>query len=726
MLEIAASEIAAPHFTAFGHSGETALMMDAAGDAHLSVLRLLLAHSANPDLQSNNGRTALMIAASQGREAYVKALLRANASTELQCSLQWTALQWAESNGQTAIAELLRQHAAPPQLAAPPDASEATRSSLASLPEEILAAAGRGELQKVVKWLHKGGKVDALGSFAAMAPMAPNHATSPISLLHAAVTYGQLEMVKELLKRGASVDLQTALGASALMGAVGNGHLSIVHVLLQHSANPDLKNSYGATALMWAAYGGQEACVQALLRAKADTELLNEAGFTALQLAEARGHTAIATLIQHAACLSLGPGVAYCAVSPHSWPWVVLSLVLGAIASVAFSRNLTAVSGQHRTAQQKRPRRPGARYFKANGRTTTAGPIRQHAESPQPAAASAPHVAQAEQAARADLAEEPPLERTKKQNTAGRAAAATADEPSGVPPAASLNSLPATAPRPAVSAAEREAGGSAQVVQAPLWRLQVEEDEDEDEDEAGGSAQVVKAPLRRLQIEEDEDEDEEAERKAKQESAAEAVRLAAAEQAREAAAQVAARAAQEACVAAQVAAQEAARAAARVAAASKAREVAVTAAAAAAAAEAEANALERAATDGGEGGSSGAAGPPEASEVAVPDEYMCSITSEIMTDPVTTVRSSPPPDNPAALCPAHSPSLTLAVPNAIQADGFTYERSAIEQWLKTHNTSPTTGVELESKQLIQCHSLRSLIRDFYERSRRRALTSPKP
>ena len=662
-------------------------MMDAAGDAHLSVLRLLLAHSANPDLQSNNGRTALMIAASQGREAYVKALLRANASTELQCSLQWTALQWAESNGQTAIAELLRQHAAPPQLAAPPDASEATRSSLASLPEEILAAAGRGELQKVVKWLHKGGKVDALGSFAAMAPMAPNHATSPISLLHAAVTYGQLEMVKELLKRGASVDLQTALGASALMGAVGNGHLSIVHVLLQHSANPDLKNSYGATALMWAAYGGQEACVQALLRAKADTELLNEAGFTALQLAEARGHTAIAKLIQHAACLSLGPGVAYCAVSPHSWPWVVLSLVLGAIASVAFSRNLTAVSGQHRTAQQKRPRRPGARYFKANGRTTTAGPIRQHAESPQPAAVAAPHATQAEQAARADLAEEPPLERIKKQNTAGRAATATADEPSGVPPAASLNSLPATAPRPAVSAAEREAGGSAQVVQAPLWRLQVEEDEDEDE---------------------------EAERKAKQESAAEAVRLAAAEQAREAAAQVAARAAQEACVAAQVAAQEAARAAARVAAASKAREVAVTAAAAAAAAEAEANALERAATDGGEGGSSGAAGPPEASEVAVPDEYMCSITSEIMTDPVTTVRSSPPPDNPAALCPAHSPSLTLAVPNAIQADGFTYERSAIEQWLKTHNTSPATGVELESKQLIPCHSLRSLIRDFHE------------
>ena len=54
------------------------------------------------------------------------------------------------------------------------------------------------------------------------------------------------------------------------------------------------------------------------------------------------------------------------------------------------------------------------------------------------------------------------------------------------------------------------------------------------------------------------------------------------------------------------------------------------------------------------------------------------------------------------------------LPDAKQADGHTYERSAIEQWLETHNTSPTTGVELESKQLIPCHRLRSLIQDFHK------------
>ena len=40
-----------------------------------------------------------------------------------------------------------------------------------------------------------------------------------------------------------------------------------------------------------------------------------------------------------------------------------------------------------------------------------------------------------------------------------------------------------------------------------------------------------------------------------------------------------------------------------------------------------------------------------------------------------------------------------------------YERSAIEQWLETHNTSPATGAELESRQLIPCHALRSLIQE---------------
>ena len=79
-----------------------------------------------------------------------------------------------------------------------------------------------------------------------------------------------------LLKQGASVDLPSSLGGTALMDAAAYGHLSIVLVLLQHSASIDLQTTNGGTALMIAAVPGHEACVQALLQAKANTELLDD------------------------------------------------------------------------------------------------------------------------------------------------------------------------------------------------------------------------------------------------------------------------------------------------------------------------------------------------------------------------------------------------------------------------------------------------------------------
>ena len=103
------------------------------------------------------------------------------------------------------------------------------------------------------------------------------------------------------------------------------------------------------------------------------------------------------------------------------------------------------------------------------------------------------------------------------------------------------------------------------------------------------------------------------------------------------------------------------------------------------------------AAEGGEGGGSGAAGPSAASEAAeVPDEFICPITSEIMTDPVST------------------------------EDGFTYERAAITEWLRTKDTSPKTGATLESKALIPNLMARSMIRAFNEESSLAAAPPPPP
>ena len=44
------------------------------------------------------------------------------------------------------------------------------------------------------------------------------------------------------------------------------------------------------------------------------------------------------------------------------------------------------------------------------------------------------------------------------------------------------------------------------------------------------------------------------------------------------------------------------------------------------------------------------------------------------------------------------------------SDGFTYERVAITEWLRTKATSPKTGTTLESKALILNLMARSMIR----------------
>ena len=65
----------------------------------------------------------------------------------------------------------------------------------------------------------------------------------------------------------------------------------------------------------------------------------------------------------------------------------------------------------------------------------------------------------------------------------------------------------------------------------------------------------------------------------------------------------------------------------------------------------------------------------------------------------------------AALCPIlHAPFREPVVAE----DGHTYERSAIEHWLRDHNTSPLTGEVLAMKMLIPNHTVRGLSRKWLE------------
>ena len=72
----------------------------------------------------------------------------------------------------------------------------------------------------------------------------------------------------------------------------------------------------------------------------------------------------------------------------------------------------------------------------------------------------------------------------------------------------------------------------------------------------------------------------------------------------------------------------------------------------------------------------------EQKQVAVPDQFVCPITKDMMREPYST------------------------------ADGHTYERKAIQRWLRSHATSPRTGETLGDKTLRPNHALRSQISEF--------------
>jgi len=80
----------------------------------------------------------------------------------------------------------------------------------------------------------------------------------------------------------------------------------------------------------------------------------------------------------------------------------------------------------------------------------------------------------------------------------------------------------------------------------------------------------------------------------------------------------------------------------------------------------------------------------------LPTEFLCPITREVMDDPV------------------------------IAADGFTYERRALERWLASHATSPQTNARLPSRLLVPNRALKALIEAHLQATNDLQLDPPPP
>ena len=101
---------------------------------------------------------------------------------------------------------------------------------------------------------------------------------------------GDVEVVKDLLNRGAALDARSEKGKTALHYAAANGHVDVVKLLIEHRAEIDARDLEWHTPLMLAAIYGCNHTVQALVQSGADPAMKTKSGNTALVYAENNNH----------------------------------------------------------------------------------------------------------------------------------------------------------------------------------------------------------------------------------------------------------------------------------------------------------------------------------------------------------------------------------------------------------------------------------------------------
>ena len=156
---------------------------------------------------------------------------------------------------------------------------------------KLFRAAESGDVKQVERLLDHGLNVDTSGFYSDRA-------------LRRAAAYGQCEVVKVLLDRGARTDDNIA--ELALRDAIARDHTCTVALLLDYGASANANYYLGGTPLMSAAQSGNVEAVGLLLRAGADPNLmghyegwvaLEPCSATALVLAAKHGHAGVVKLL---------------------------------------------------------------------------------------------------------------------------------------------------------------------------------------------------------------------------------------------------------------------------------------------------------------------------------------------------------------------------------------------------------------------------------------------
>lgn len=270
-------------------------------DPGVKILNLLLAAGANPQDVDSEGDSLLLMAAEQGYVDLIKPLIQAGASLNLQNNDGWTPLIAATAAGNLDIVKTLLAAGADPNLCSQ---QQETALHLVAIAEGE-GSTTEGDPNLVQLLLSHGAKTDTITSWGdtpLVLATLHGHTAAVAAILDTdlhldahqqgstafglAIVNRYPQIAQLLLAKGCDPDLVLKNGQTPLMLSAIQGELELLRSLIAAQANLNNKDDTGATALMWATHRQQYTSIELLLRAGADRSCKNHGGLTALDLAE--------------------------------------------------------------------------------------------------------------------------------------------------------------------------------------------------------------------------------------------------------------------------------------------------------------------------------------------------------------------------------------------------------------------------------------------------------
>ncbi|XP_050548255.1 ankyrin-1 isoform X2 [Daktulosphaira vitifoliae] len=321
----------------FDNEGRSALHL-AAERGYLKVCDALLTHKAFINSKSRVGWTALHLAAMNGFADLCRFLIHDhNAVIDILTLRKQTPLHLAASAGQLEVCKLLLDLGAnidatddqgqkPIHIASQNNFPEVVQLFLQQHPQLVLActkdgntcahiAAMQGSVRVIVELMKfdKNGVISARNRITEATP------------LQLAAEGGHAQVVKVLVRAGASCSDENKAGFTAVHLAAQNGHLSVLDVLRSSQSLRISSKRLGMTALHMAAYCGQTDTVRELLShipvtVKSDPPsgvsvlgvLGNESGMTPLHFAAYSGNENVVRLLLNSAGVQVDAATVEC------------------------------------------------------------------------------------------------------------------------------------------------------------------------------------------------------------------------------------------------------------------------------------------------------------------------------------------------------------------------------------------------------------------------------